>query len=69
MKNIAILSALIAGVSLAAIQVRHAGSILKAIFGRDYKWLSDKLDNVDKLLLLVAGTFFILFLVTTILVV
>jgi hypothetical protein len=69
MKIIAIVSALIAGISLAAIQVRHAGSIPKAIFGMDHKWLRDKLDNFDKLLLLVAGTFFVVFLVATILVV
>jgi hypothetical protein len=69
MKIVAITSALIAGVSFVAIQVRHTGSILKAIFGMDYKWLSDKLDNVDKLLLFVAGTFFVVFLVAIILVV
>ena len=69
MKIIAIVSVLIAGVSLAALQVRHAGSIPKAVFGMGYKWLSGKLDSVDKLLLLVAGIFFIVFLVATILVV
>jgi hypothetical protein len=66
MKIIAITSALIVGVSLVAIQVRHTGSILKAIFGMDYKWLSDKL---DKLILFVAGIFFVVFLVAIILVV
>jgi len=69
MKIIAITSALIVGVSLVAIQVRHTGSILKAIFGVDYKWLSDKLDKVDKLILFVAGIFFVVFLVAIILVV
>jgi len=68
MKIIAILSALIAGVSIATIKVRHTGSISKAIFGTDHKWLSHKLDNVDKLLLFFAGTFFVVFLISTILV-
>jgi len=34
----------------------------------NYKRLSDKIDNVDRLLIVVAGTFFVVFLVTTILV-
>ena len=68
MKIIPIVCALITGVSLAWIKVRHTGSIYKAIFGMNYKRLSDKIDNVDRLLIVVAGTFFVVFLVTTILV-
>ena len=68
MKIISIVCALITGVSLAWIKVRHSGSISKAIFGTDYKRLSDKIDNFDKMLLVIAGTFFVVFLVTTILV-
>jgi len=34
----------------------------------DYKWLSDKIDNVDRLLMAIAGIFFVVFVITTILV-
>ncbi len=44
------------------------GSTSKAIFGMDFKWLSHGIDNVDRLLLVIAGTFFVVFLITTILV-
>jgi len=67
MRILSIVCALITGVSLAWIQVRHTGSISKAIFGMNYKWLSDKVDNVDKLLLIIAGTFFVVFLAATVL--
>ena len=68
MKIIPIVCALITGVSLAWIKVRHTGSIYKTIFGMDYKWLSDKIDNVDRLLMAIAGIFFVVFVITTILV-
>jgi hypothetical protein len=68
MKILSIVCALITGVSLAWIKFRHSGSISKAILGSDYKRLSDRIDNLDKLLLAIAGTFFLVFLVTTILV-
>jgi acetone carboxylase gamma subunit len=68
MKIIPIVCALITGVSLAWIKVRHTGSIYKAIFGMDYKWLSDKIDNADRLLIAIAGIFFVVFIITTILV-
>jgi hypothetical protein len=68
MKILSIVCVLITGVSLAWIEVRHSGSISKAIFGLNHRWLSDKIDNFDKLLLAIAATYFIIFLVTTILV-
>lgn len=53
-------SVLIAGLILASIQVRHAGSISKAIFNSP-KWLGHKLDKVDKIFISVAGGFFFAF--------
>jgi acetone carboxylase gamma subunit len=67
MKILSIISALIAGASLAWIKVRHTGSISKAIISMDLRWLSDKVDKVDKLLLIIAGTFIVVFLVATVL--
>jgi hypothetical protein len=63
MKILTVLFALIAGLILASIQVRHAGSISKAIFS-NHKWLDHKIDNVDKVLIAIAAGFFVAFLVT-----
>jgi len=62
MKTLTVLFALIAGLILASIQVRHAGSISKAIF--NHRWDDHKIDNVDKVLIAIAAGFFVAFLLT-----
>ncbi len=62
-KIIAGLFGLMSSICLLAVQYRHAGSIRKVLPPNiDYDYWRDKIDSKDKLLLLIAAIFFILFL-------
>lgn len=63
MEIFAIIFAVITGICLVSLQIRHAGSFRKAIFGPFDKKLMDNIDSTDKRILILAGISFLLCLI------